>query len=112
MDNLSKYIIEKLQINKDTKVKYTEGQKIKRIIDKYLNNKVSSDEYKVYSSNQENELYIKVEFEKDQDNSNIHNWGLDIFNSIYDEKKYKKYNQGSDWWVSTPKRFIMRFEYK
>ena len=109
MKHINNYIVEKLQINKDSNI--SEQEKIENHIDEILH-KATSDKYDVSITNNESHLYIIVKFEKDQDNDDIHNWGLTIFNDIIDETKYKELNRGSDWWVSSPRKIVFNLAYK
>ena len=112
MNNLSTYIIEKLHLDKNIKIKdSTKQEEVKKLIDEYLK-PVTSDKYEVYFGDQEDELYIEIIFDSDQDNTNIHNWGYDIFTDLYDIEKFKPYNRGSDWWISSAKKIIFSFKYK
>ena len=108
MKRLDNYIQEKLYIGKGYKVDKVE---IENHIDEILH-KATSAKYDVSFGNYEGELYVNIKFEEDQDNDDIHNWGLVIFKDILDETKYKKYNQGSDWWCSSSKKIVLRFAYK
>jgi len=112
MNNLSTYIIEKLHLDKNIKIKdSTRSDEVKKIIDDYLK-EVTVDKYKVYFSDHEDELYIEIIFDQDQDNTQIHTWGLNIFNELYDEEKFKPYNRGTDWWISSAKKIVFSFKYK
>ena len=112
MKKINTYIIEKLRIDKNIKIKDSiKPEEIKKIIDDYLK-EVTVDKYEVYFGDQEDELYIEIIFGPDQDNTQIHSWGLDIFNGLYDEEKFKPYNRGSDWWVSSSKKVVFSFKYK
>ena len=112
MKKINTYIIEKLRIDKNIKIKdSTRSDEVKKIIDDYLK-EVTVDKYEVYFDDHEDELYIEIIFDSDQDNSNIHNWGYDIFIKLYDEKKFKPYMHGTDWWISSLRKIVLNYKYK
>lgn len=109
MKEFNTYIFEKLKINKDSKLKYQE--ELKNIIDEYLS-EVTVDEYNIYFNISRIEVYIEIEFKLDQDNSQLHSWGYDIFNLLFNKEKFKPYNQGTDWWISSQRKIVFNFDYK
>ena len=110
MIKINNYIVEKLKLNKDTKEDNIYDD-IRNKIDKYL--KMFNNQYAVsFEHSNEEEINIVIYFSKRLDNTTIHNIGSGIFKMIYDEDKFKEYNRGTDWWVSSPTQILFRFQYK
>lgn len=111
MRKINNYIIEKLKLNKDTKEDNNIYDDIRNKIDEYL--KMFNNNYAVsFEHSNEEEIYIVIYFSQRLNNNVIHNIGLGIFKMIYDEDKFKKYNQGTDWWISSQSQIVFKFEYK
>jgi len=111
MKDLNNYIVEKLKLNKDTKEDNNIYDDIRNKIDEYL--KMFNKHYEVsFEHSDEEGINIVIYFSQRLDNTMIHNIGSGIFKMIYDEDKFKKYNRGTDWWVSSPSQIVFKFEYK
>ena len=113
MRQIDTYITEKLHLTKD--IKRSLYPKTMQEAEQIVNDIVDSftkDKYEVSFNERDDELYIKITFEKNQHNTILHDCGYKAFIALYDEEKYKKYNRGTDWWVSSPTRIVLKFEYK
>ena len=111
MKKINLYVIEKLKLNKDTKEDNNIYDDIRNKIDEYL--KMFNNNYAVsFEHSNEEEINIVIYFSQRLNNTVIHNIGYGIFKMIYDENKFKKYNQGTDWWVSSQSQIVFTFEYK
>jgi len=114
MNNLSQYIIEKLHLSKDVIKSRDMSNKdnIKNVINKFLSdNNVDKYEIIIYDIKSD-KLDITIYFDEDLDNTKIHEIGYTLFFELFDEEKYKPYNRGSDWWVSSSKKICYSFELK
>jgi len=112
MKTIDNYIIEKLYLNKDINISIY--PKTFREADKTINDILDSfvkDKYEVsFKHSDDEQLYIEIIFEENQNIITLRNCGSKIFLALYDEEKYKKYNCGTDWWVSSPTKIILKFE--
>ena len=114
MRQIDTYITEKLHLTKDIKRSlYPKTlEEAEQTINDILDS-LTKDKYEVsFKHSDDEQLYIQINFEKNQNNTTLHDGGYKAFVALYDEEKYKKYNQGTDWWVSSPTRIVLKFVYK